>query len=164
MVNKKLKKAQIWIEIKFSYDKKDAINSLCKRMSDSKKDFYIYYITNMSTIIREYKALKWIEFSKFCKAILDPWKYKEQLSKRMTLMTLNNRNYNKSQNEALRYVASMNKGGLSLIQGPPGTGKTHTIHGMLNMFVNTNFEPDFKILVCTPSNAAWDEIVMRLAK
>ena len=39
-----------------------------------------------------------------------------------------------------------------------GTGKTHTIHGIVSMICETKK----RILVCTPSNSAIDEIVLRL--
>eukprot|EP00742_Colponemidia_sp_Colp-10_P011777 GILJ01013141.1.p1 GENE.GILJ01013141.1~~GILJ01013141.1.p1 ORF type:complete len:1814 (+),score=235.23 GILJ01013141.1:329-5443(+) len=79
-----------------------------------------------------------------------------------------------------------------LLQGPPGTGKTHVIQAMLSVFLLSTLpasktssgasgtssssssasklhrEPSntsaAKILVCAPSNAAVDEIVLRLAK
>lgn len=164
IVNKRVKKSYQCIEVKFSYDIKDPLTSLCKRMQDDKLDFHVYYITNLSTVIREYLALKCIEFSLFVDAILNPYKYKEILSKRMVMRKIKNKKYNKSQNKALKSVASMTEGGLNLIQGPPGTGKTHTIHGILNMLFETNVEPGFKVLICTPSNAACDEIVSRLGK
>jgi DNA polymerase alpha-associated DNA helicase A len=45
-----------------------------------------------------------------------------------------------------------------LIQGPPGTGKTQTIRGIISMI----YEKCNKILVCTPSNKAVDEILKRI--
>ncbi|GKB48236.1 histone acetyltransferase type B catalytic subunit [Tanacetum coccineum] len=44
----------------------------------------------------------------------------------------------------------------TLIQGPPGTGKTHTIIGILNL------KPRY--LVCAPSNAATDDILLKLLR
>jgi senataxin len=46
-----------------------------------------------------------------------------------------------------------------LIQGPPGTGKTHTILGLISLFLLNN---DGKILICAPSNTAIDEISARI--
>ena len=49
-----------------------------------------------------------------------------------------------------------------LIQGPPGTGKTHVIQGMISMVSRAC--KTGKIVVCTPSNVAVDQIVSRLLK
>jgi senataxin len=66
--------------------------------------------------------------------------------------------FNESQKEALEKVAMMKDADILLVQGPPGTGKTHTIHGIVSMICETGH----KVLVCTPSNSAVDEIVLRL--
>jgi senataxin len=67
--------------------------------------------------------------------------------------------------------------GFRLVQGPPGTGKTRTIVGMLSTLrhVAVNTLPNHAVsavekveplhfLVCAPSNAAVDEIVLRIQK
>ncbi|KAI5152120.1 hypothetical protein ENBRE01_2582, partial [Enteropsectra breve] len=48
----------------------------------------------------------------------------------------------------------------SLFQGPPGTGKTTVVIALINLFLTQN--PFSKILLCTPSNAAIDELLHRL--
>lgn len=73
-------------------------------------------------------------------------------------------------------------GSVTLIQGPPGTGKTSTILGLLSSLlsfgaedlglkqVRISFEsgpltmqvPKVRILVCAPSNAAVDELMVRV--
>lgn len=75
-----------------------------------------------------------------------------------------------------------NHGSMTLIQGPPGTGKTSTILGLLSSLlsfgvgdfgskkVRINFEsgpltmqvPKVRVLVCAPSNAAVDELMVRV--
>lgn len=85
--------------------------------------------------------------------------------------------YNTSQLFALRYVLEMlqepEANGIALIQGPPGTGKTSTIIGMLNIILNcfqstststisTSNSYYQRILLCTPSNSAIDELLTRL--
>lgn len=63
---------------------------------------------------------------------------------------------------------------LVLVQGPPGTGKTTTIMSLVSSFltmstngISTNFgdspNPNFRILICAPSNIAIDIIVQKLA-
>ncbi|OMJ71612.1 hypothetical protein SteCoe_30132 [Stentor coeruleus] len=51
----------------------------------------------------------------------------------------------------------------SLIQGPPGTGKTHTLAAIVYHLVQ-NLDLDSKILVCSSSNVAVDNVVERIAK
>ena len=55
----------------------------------------------------------------------------------------------------------------TLIQGPPGTGKTRTIVALVSAMVMTpgaggGGRSGARVLVCAPSNAAVDEIAMRL--
>ncbi|XP_024378072.1 uncharacterized protein [Physcomitrium patens] len=50
--------------------------------------------------------------------------------------------------------------GFQLVQGPPGTGKTSTIVGMVSTLLIE--QPGVRILVCAPSNAALDEVAVRL--
>jgi hypothetical protein len=55
----------------------------------------------------------------------------------------------------------------TLIQGPPGTGKTRTIVSLVSALVGAHRGVEGKwvgarVLVCAPSNAAVDEIAMRL--
>ena len=53
-----------------------------------------------------------------------------------------------------------------MLQGPPGTGKTHTILGVLSAFINCEPLSGDRpyILVCAPSNAAIDEVAMRVLR
>ena len=55
-----------------------------------------------------------------------------------------------------------------MLQGPPGTGKTHTLLGLVsgvyNYMKKLNKFPQKKILICAPSNAAIDEIIVRILK
>lgn len=77
-----------------------------------------------------------------------------------------------------------NRGSISLIQGPPGTGKTSTIISLLSALLAQDFSkprtrkakvtletgpyimniPFIRVLVCAPSNAAVDEIMLRIMK
>ncbi|XP_066963486.1 uncharacterized protein [Macrobrachium rosenbergii] len=56
---------------------------------------------------------------------------------------------------------------LSLIHGPPGTGKTRTIVSLVAQIVRLSEEtcmPNYRILLCAPSNAVADELTLRLVK
>ena len=48
-----------------------------------------------------------------------------------------------------------------LLVGPPGTGKTHVIAGIISMLMGRGTK---RIHVCAPSNAAVDEIMVRLTQ
>ncbi|XP_076644410.1 putative helicase senataxin isoform X2 [Halictus rubicundus] len=77
---------------------------------------------------------------------------------------------NKKQLEAVFKVTEtivQKQAKLCFIQGPPGTGKSKVIVNIVSQVLYgnnryTNSERSLKILVCAPSNAAIDEITMRL--
>lgn len=52
--------------------------------------------------------------------------------------------------------------GVALLHGPPGTGKTSTLVGAISALLLCCPAP--RVLVCAPSNAAVDELVLRLAR
>lgn len=63
----------------------------------------------------------------------------------------------------LEQVVEMPNDELLLIQGPPGTGKTHTIIGIISMIMSSRLDnPKQKIMICAPSNAAVDQIMLRI--
>ena len=72
MVSKKAKKNSERVSLKASSDFGYKIDSLLKMMNDKNKEFFCYYITSLSTLIREFKALNKIEFSGFSDLILNP--------------------------------------------------------------------------------------------
>ncbi|KAK7067949.1 hypothetical protein SK128_004573 [Halocaridina rubra] len=56
---------------------------------------------------------------------------------------------------------------ISLIHGPPGTGKTRTLTALIAQIITLSRImklPQCRILVCAPSNAAVDELTLRLLK
>ncbi|CAI2368004.1 unnamed protein product [Moneuplotes crassus] len=151
--------------------KEDLVKIICPE-KNSMPLFYCYFLTSLSTILREYKALHALEHSSYLKMVLDPARVlsereimkeeSDQNNKEMELFLHKNGEYfNGSQLAALKEVASMRKRDVLLIQGPPGTGKTQTVHGILSMILGKKKECENKILVCAPSNAAVDEIVLR---
>ncbi|SCQ16667.1 conserved Plasmodium protein, unknown function [Plasmodium ovale] len=106
------------------------------------------------------------------------------LEKRILHIMKNYNLLNKSQIEAVKLVF-LNKNNISLIQGPPGTGKTKTVIGIVSaLYALINQSSDDrnekqkkkndlsyneqgawgnkKILVCSPSNSAIDEIAKRI--
>ncbi|CAL8465380.1 g4916 [Coccomyxa elongata] len=81
--------------------------------------------------------------------------------------------HNPSQQAAIAAALDERQGFVSLVQGPPGTGKTSTIVAMVSSFLNRSKavppeEPSTqtgcRVLVCAQSNAAVDELALRLSK
>lgn len=58
-----------------------------------------------------------------------------------------------------------NRPGLSLVEGPPGTGKTRLIVNLiLQLVFGKEVQRRLRILVCASSNAAVDNIALKLMK
>ncbi|KAL7787987.1 SEN1 N terminal domain-containing protein [Trichoderma ceciliae] len=144
-------------------------------------------ITNMATIEREYAALESLQYYDLMDEILkaEPspiLRYgEERVSSYMGNWALNRR-------QALAVLGAQENDGFTLIQGPPGTGKTKTIVAMVGALLSEqlaqvpiaatgmplgvpmrpsgvpagNQARSKKLLVCAPSNAAVDELVLRL--
>ena len=79
------------------------------------------------------------------------------------------RTHNPSQLQAVRYVCApltrTSDTRVALIQGPPGCGKSHCVVGMVSGLLSRTSGATMqkkKILLCTPSNAACDELLRRL--
>ncbi|KAF5019905.1 hypothetical protein F66182_8067 [Fusarium sp. NRRL 66182] len=143
-------------------------------------------ITNMTTIEREYAALESLQYYDLMDEILNAepspiLRYGEE--------KVNNcmENYALNQGQAMAVLGAHDNDGFTLIQGPPGTGKTKTIVAMVGTLLSeqlsqmgnqgvsmgvplrpngapgTNIQNrSKKLLVCAPSNAAVDELVLRL--
>jgi senataxin len=75
--------------------------------------------------------------------------------------------YNPGQYRSIKEITFI-KQGICMLQGPPGTGKTHTLLGLVSgvymHMKKLNKFPQKKILICAPSNAAIDEIIVRILK
>ncbi|KAK2608675.1 DEAD-box type RNA helicase [Conoideocrella luteorostrata] len=142
-------------------------------------------VTNMTTIEREYAALESLQYYDLMDEILkaEPSpiiRYgDERISNAMQNWALN-------RGQAMAVLGAHENDGFTLIQGPPGTGKTKTITAMVGSLLSeqlaqtTNGVPvgaplrplatptpaaqgrTKKLLVCAPSNAAVDELVLRL--
>ncbi|KAG4305321.1 hypothetical protein PORY_001491 [Pneumocystis oryctolagi] len=136
-------------------------------------ELYGLKLFSLVTIQREYSALKSLEYLELCNDIINaksqpfPSISFNEVQRAMVAYDVN-----KPQAEAIIGVTKST--GFYLIQGPPGTGKTKTILGMINAFLSEsknksarfgtiqNDCESSRILVCAPSNAAIDEIVLRL--
>ena len=138
-------------------------------------------VNSIIPLEREYGALLGLEYYDLCDEIVRAYpspimNYNDNvLNKVMTSYNLN-----KAQAKALK--SSVDNDGFTLIQGPPGSGKTKTIVAIVgallsdvlveNKAIAINIPTPIgdggqdrivpkKLLVCAPSNAAVDELVMR---
>ncbi|KAH8920763.1 hypothetical protein BT69DRAFT_1336149 [Atractiella rhizophila] len=130
-------------------------------------DWELSKVTSLSTIMREYAALRTLPYlemrADILKPHLPPRPNIESADIRRVMQT-----YKVNEPQAAAITGSLQTRGFSLIQGPPGTGKTSTIVGLVGAFLFENKlcgrpvgrKP--KLLLCAPSNAAVDEVAKRL--
>ncbi|KAL7120163.1 hypothetical protein ACP275_02G106600 [Erythranthe tilingii] len=106
---------------------------------EGSKPFHVRKICSLSTIVREYVALRSITSLPFKDLILAAAEIENttedrtwKISKPLTEFIKSN--HNESQQEAIN--AGLSRKPFVLIQGPPGTGKTQTILGILSAILH----------------------------
>ncbi|KAJ3513039.1 hypothetical protein NLJ89_g3171 [Agrocybe chaxingu] len=134
-------------------------------------------VFSLSTLHREYAALKSLPHSSQLEVILKPSLPRvPDPDTRYVRETMSTLKVNEPQ--AIAILKAMTNEGFTLIQGPPGTGKTSTICALISSFLSkrpkapvpivvgnpTSITPPSKarILLCAPSNAAIDELAERI--
>ncbi|KIW42158.1 uncharacterized protein PV06_05739 [Exophiala oligosperma] len=141
-------------------------------------------ILSLTPLEREYGALMALQYYDLCEEIIRAkpspiLDYTEQDLEPLV------KTYNVNLAQAKAIKSALDNDAFTLIQGPPGSGKTKTICGLVGaMLTGSIRKPDAsgqrlntatgrpvgapastkKVLVCAPSNAAVDELVMRLKK
>lgn len=140
-------------------------------------------VMQMTTIEREFSSLHGLQYYNLSKQILEakpnsPPEVSESDIKKIR------ETYQVNDSQARAIGSSVKTEGFGLIQGPPGTGKTKTILGVIGHMLSTyrasnaivipqgqtltntasalNGTRGKKVLVCAPSNAAVDELVLRM--
>ena len=157
----------------------NAGNALAASMAPN-ATLYGVKITSMTPLEREYGALLGLKYFDLCDEVIRArpsplLKYSEkQLSGFIA-------NYNINIAQAKAVKSAMDNDAFTLIQGPPGSGKTKTIVAIVGALLTGQFgdkglpigrprggvqrngtgSAAKKLLVCAPSNAAVDELVMR---
>ncbi|KAF4975965.1 hypothetical protein FZEAL_7317 [Fusarium zealandicum] len=143
-------------------------------------------ITNMTTIEREYAALESLQYYDLMDEILkaEPSPIIRYGDEKVSICM---DNYALNRGQAMAVLGAHDNDGFTLIQGPPGTGKTKTIVAMVGTLLSeqlsqmgnsgvpvgvplrptgapatNNQNRGKKLLVCAPSNAAVDELVLRM--
>lgn len=136
-------------------------------------DVCVTVLGSMSTLLREFESLNEVSELDLRDYLLDPTVHTNRVSKTPAVDDLPAalERANRVQREVIRTVCNLERG-FVLIQGPPGTGKTRTILMLIESLLSRDrsrmrlvYEPAFacdRVLVCAPSNAAVDEICLRL--
>ena len=129
-------------------------------------------IMAMVPLEREYAALLGLEYYDLCDEIIRAkpspiLDYAEDTLKPLV------KNYDVNRAQAKAIKSALDNDAFTLVQGPPGSGKTKTIVATVGALLSENLQhpnhpppptndaPMRKLLVCAPSNAAVDELVMR---
>ncbi|CCH43533.1 hypothetical protein BN7_3085 [Wickerhamomyces ciferrii] len=137
-------------------------------------------VMQMTTIEREYSSLHGLAYYNLSRQILQATPDTSAIATDDEIEEVQ-KNYKVNRSQANAIASSIKAQGFFLVQGPPGTGKTKTILGIIshmlsNYRANSNVIQtpsvipgktlaDFKnkkVLICAPSNAAVDELVLRL--
>lgn len=129
-------------------------------------------ITYLRANMRTVQALQYLPKSPLLDLILNPNVANYQLPPFNTSFIytslVTGQKLNPKQLEAVSRVTDVvtkNEAKLCFIQGPPGTGKSRVIVNLVAQILygeRENKNDKIKILLCAPSNAAIDEVVMRL--
>ncbi|KAF1851851.1 tRNA-splicing endonuclease-like protein [Cucurbitaria berberidis CBS 394.84] len=133
-------------------------------------------LQSITPLEREYGALKGLQYYDLCDEIIRA-KPSPLLTYKDTQIQplISTYNVNKAQAKAIK--SAIDNDAFTLIQGPPGSGKTKTITAIVGAILTDSFRDrgttivvpgqqrsnavSKKLLVCAPSNAAVDELVMR---
>ncbi|KAJ5612108.1 hypothetical protein N7510_005302 [Penicillium lagena] len=137
-------------------------------------------VTSLTPVDREYGALMALQFYDLCDEIVTakPSPILTYSDARLQPI-MDNYTINRAQARAIK--SAVDNDAFTLIQGPPGSGKTKTIVALVGCLLSnvlgkggTTIEPAYntapaaraatskKLLICAPSNAAVDELVMRM--
>ncbi|KAJ6087960.1 hypothetical protein N7467_006874 [Penicillium canescens] len=132
-------------------------------------------ITSLTPVEREYGALMALQYYDLCEEIVlaKPSPILNYADTRLQPI-MDNYTINRAQAKAIK--SAVDNDAFTLIQGPPGSGKTKTIIALVGSLLSNVLGKQAvsiggpaarntiskKLLLCAPSNAAVDELVMRL--
>lgn len=176
------------ISVKFYLPPKDK-NSFAFRgeLERNPRSWALKKVIDLNTSSREWSALMSSPefflanslFSPFSNKVSDESLKRDKRNARSVLSTMLKSpafagSFNEAQIDSMLYAVSGE--GFRLVQGPPGTGKTKTVLAILSALLaqvanpgkgfssSTALENKRHILVCAPSNAAVDELALRILK
>lgn len=143
----------------------------------AKSVVYAVKIQSITPLEREFGALVGLEYYDLAEFILSA---RPSHLLQYTDMQLDpiSKNYELNKAQAKAVKSALDNDAFTLVQGPPGSGKTKTIVAIVGALLSDSFRdqgtavrdpmgksassrPAKKLLVCAPSNAAVDELVMR---
>ena len=154
----------------------NSANNKLRPFLNEKAVVYGVSLLSLTPLEREYAALRALQYYDLSEEVirakpspLPPYSEAELLP------FVRNYDVNQAQAKAIR--SAMDNDAFTLIQGPPGSGKTKTIVAIVGSMMTALAKASVpsrngvsavppppsskKILVCAPSNAAVDELVMR---
>ncbi|CAA6663788.1 unnamed protein product [Spirodela intermedia] len=127
---------------KFDIESSPRLSKILPILKTKETFMWILKISSLSTIMREYVALRSISHLPFKNLILSATDKSREANLQdqvwtvpRSLMEFLESNHNESQMEAIR--AGLSRKPFVLIQGPPGTGKTQTILGLLSSVLHS---------------------------
>ncbi|EEB07161.1 helicase sen1 [Schizosaccharomyces japonicus yFS275] len=139
---------------------------------------YFKRMMNLSTYMRQYAATCGLPYYNLVEDVIKGHPCSQPVKHSAAEIERAQKRYGVNEPQAHAILASLDNVGFTLIQGPPGTGKTKTIVGIVSaLLLDLNnyhiTRPDSKqdsektkqkILLCAPSNAAVDEVILRLKR
>jgi senataxin len=149
------------------------------RIAGPDSSMYGVKIHSITPLEREYGALQGLEYYDLCDYILNA-RPSNLLSYGDGQIDSIRSTYDLNTAQAMAVKSALDNDAFTLIQGPPGSGKTKTIVAIVGAIISpafryegeqigdpkgqTTYRRSKKMLVCAPSNAAVDELVMRFKK
>eukprot|EP01133_Synstelium_polycarpum_P006562 gene6562-7607_t len=129
--------------------------------------WYVRRITSLSVLVKEYMSLVSIVGSPLSEVLVKPIQPKNKniavpIEIPSALLSVIKSRLNKSQMDVV--YAATDARGITLVHGSAGTGKTHVLISLLSVLLATpkDAKQPPKILICTPSDSALDEIAKRI--
>lgn len=165
-------------EVQVVYRVSATNNPLRPHLND-KSTVYGVQILSLTPLEREYGALMALQYYDLCEEIINA-KPSPILDYSDKVLEPFQKTYEVNQAQAKAVKSALDNDAFTLIQGPPGSGKTKTICALVGAMLTGSIKKSNdnaprlnavtgrappvtkKILVCAPSNAAVDELVMRL--
>uniref|UniRef100_A0A060TAU8 ARAD1D26598p n=1 Tax=Blastobotrys adeninivorans TaxID=409370 RepID=A0A060TAU8_BLAAD len=120
-------------------------------------------VMSMTTIEREYSSVRGLAYYDLGNSVLRGTPTPPPVLPQDKIQEAE-RAFDVNTSQARAILGTVSSRGVSLIQGPPGTGKTKTILGIVGAYLTRQMQSTQprRILICAPSNAAVDELVIRL--
>ncbi|EPY52157.1 ATP-dependent 5' to 3' DNA/RNA helicase Sen1 [Schizosaccharomyces cryophilus OY26] len=138
---------------------------------------YFLKLTNLSTFTRQYAAIRGLPYYHLLDDIVQGKPCSQPIKHSSSEVKGAMSRYQVNEPQAKAILSSLDNSGFTLIQGPPGTGKTKTIIGIITALLvdlnryhisrpggQSSTEPKQQMLLCAPSNAAVDEVLLRLKR